>query len=712
MSLKPSTATDHYRLGLASQQRGELETAKEHFLAVLQDDPQHADALHSLGSIDARARRFVDAERLMRRAIALNPMQALYFNSLGNVLRACNRREEAAAVYQQALRLQPDLALVHNNLGALALEDGEPQAAAEHCLEALELDPNFAGAYCNLGRALNNLGKLDEAADAFRRALKLRPQLAIAHNYLGHVQRARGELERARESFRTALEIEPELAAARRNLGTVHMALGEAAEAVKCFAAAVRLEPGDAAGHLQLGIACHTVGRLGRAAASYRAALELEPGSAEGHLNLGIVLNELREPLEAERALQKALELEPGNALAWAELAALYEDMSRLDDMQEAVARALAIAPQDPRVNLEAARCDRRRGRLDEALARLRAVDPVGLPDRVAQQIHYELGLLHDRRNETDDAFRHFTEANRHGLSNDRLRRVDPSRFLRQIDALHTCFSSAPPSGWAKAPPIEAADTPVFLFGFPRSGTTLTDLLLDGHPSVRTLEEKPTINKVIDAIRHNFDGGFPEALARLDTADIATLREVYFRELDRHAEREPGIVIVDKLPIRTVHAGLIWRLFPRAKIVFSLRHPCDVCLSGFMQQYNSNDAFANFFTLEDTVRVYDKVMSLWRLYVSVLALDCHAVRYERLVGDLEGETRRLLRFLGLPWEDASLDYAERARQRGRIWTNSYHQVTEPIYDRARYRWLRYRAYLEPHLERLAPHIAYFGYERG
>ena len=95
--------------------------------------------------------------------------------------------------------------------------------------------------------------------------------------------------------------------------------------------------------------------------------------------------------------------------------------------------------------------------------------------------------------------------------------------------------------------------------------------------------------------------------------------------------------------------------------------------------------------------------------MSVLKLDCHVIRYEQLVDDLEGETRRLFRFLGVPWDEAALDYARRARERGRIWTNSYHQVAEPIYRRARYRWLRYRRYFEPHLERLAPHIRYFGY---
>ncbi|CAN5214145.1 hypothetical protein BH24PSE2_BH24PSE2_02550 [soil metagenome] len=708
--LNASKAAEAYRLGLASQQRGELEAAKAHFLDVLREDPRHADALHSLANIDARGGRLDDAERLVRRAIAVNPVQALYFNSLGNILRSCNRREEASAVYQQALRLQPDLALVRANLGALALDEGDPKRAADLCLEALERDANSAVAYCNLGRALNNLGKLPEADDALRRALRIQPEYALAHNCLGHVQRARGDLERARESFSRAIDIEPELAVAHRNLGTIHMAEGETEQAVERFRAAVDFDPGDFWAHLQLGIAWHTLGRLHKAVSCYATALKIDPAHAAAHLNLGIALNELRRVQEAEASLEKALELEPDNPHAWTELAALYEDTSRLDEMGSVVARALALAPADPRVNLEAARYDRRKGKLDAALERLTQLDSTEIPARIGQQIHFELGLLHDLKDQADEAFGHFVEANRLGRASDRLRQVDPARFLRQIDALHACFAGARATEWSAPQP--AAEPPAFLLGFPRSGTTLTDLLLDGHPGIQTLEEKPTVNVVIAAIRDRFTAGFPDALPELTAADIEELRAVYFREVDRHLEREPKAKLVDKLPMRTVHVGLIWRLFPNAKIVFALRHPCDVALSGFMQQYDSNDAFANFFTLEDTVNIYDKVMNLWRLYESVLPLDRHVVKYERLVDDLERETRRLLEFLEVPWDPAVLDYASRARERGRIWTNSYHQVTEPIYRRARYRWLRYRRYFEPHLERLAPHIHHFGYSMG
>ncbi|MGH8496468.1 MAG: tetratricopeptide repeat-containing sulfotransferase family protein [Gammaproteobacteria bacterium] len=575
--------------------------------------------------------------------------------------------------------------------------------------QAIALDPRLAEAHDRLGRSLNNLRRLDEATAAFREAVRLEPDSAEAHNHLGHVLRAQGALEEAATSFSEALRIDPGSTPAHHNLGIVHMALGDPGRAIECFERAVRLDVRDARGHLLLGMAWPALGKLDKAEAGYRAALALEPGNAEARLKLGLLLSELQRIDEAETELRKALELEPDNAQAWAELAALYERVSRLEDMRRALARALALSPDDPRVILEAARHDRRVGDSDAAVERLQGVDLTVLPPRLAQQFHFELGRLFDRRNDVDAAYGHFSQANRLGASSERMRQVDPQGFLQQINDLYACFANARLADWAPPKPVAAAETPVFLMGFPRSGTTLTDLLLDGHPRIRTLEEKPTLDAVIAFLEKNHAAGFPGALPVLSGTDIEELREVYFGELERHIERQPGMLIVDKLPIRTVHAGLIWRLFPQARIVFSLRHPCDVCLSGFMQQFYLTDAFANFFTLEDTVLIYDKVMRLWQLYVSTLKPEHHVVRYERLIDDLESETRRLIHFLGLPWDDAALDYTRRARERGRIRTSSYHQVTEPIYTHARYRWQRYRKYFEPLEERLAPHVRYFGY---
>lgn len=704
-SLVPS---EIYRLAKRAQSDGDLDTAKAQFLEVLKLEPDHADALHSLGNIDATEGRLDDAERLIRKAIVLDPLKASFINSLGNVLKARGRLEEAATAYRQALRLRPDLAAAQNNLAEIMLRDGKAQDAVDACLKALASDPNYAGAYDTMGRALNNMGRLEEAADAFRRAVIIRPDFAPAYDHLGHVMRAKGDMQEARDAFEHALAIRPELASAQYNLATVLVVQGELDKGIDAFEKSREMRPRHVPTLQNLAIAYHTRSNFKRAADTNLAALEIEPDNAQLHLNLGLVRVEERRTDEAEESFLRVLELDPDNILAHAELAALYEETNRLQDLEDVLVRGLQLSPGHPRLNLEAAKADRRAGRIDEGIARLAAFDLERMDSRLAEQFNFQLGYLHDRAGNADTAYACFCEANRIAGDTVRAKRARPEKFAQMLDALSAFFAGTDHASWTPAPPMERA-TPVFMFGFPRSGTTLLDVALDSHPDITTLEEQPTIIPVLETLR-DLPGGFPDNLAGLDEDAIRRLRDAYFLEFDKAAGADPGKLIIDKMPIRTVYAGVIWRLFPDAKFILCLRHPCDVVLSNFMQHYNVSNILASFYSLEGSARLYDRVMSLWQIYASKLPLDYHVVHYEGLVDDLKAEVGSVLEFLGLPWDESVLDYAGRARGRGRINTNSYHQVTEPIYSRSRDRWRAYDTQLDPLMKYLESHIGNFGYD--
>jgi hypothetical protein len=134
-----------------------------------------------------------------------------------------------------------------------------------------------------------------------------------------------------------------------------------------------------------------------------------------------------------------------------------------------------------------------------------------------------------------------------------------------------------------------------------------------------------------------------------------------------------------------------------------------VVLSGFMQAFKPNAAMVHFENLADTAGFYASVMGLWRQYAEVLPLDVLTTRYEDLVADFEGETRRILAFLGLPWDDSVLAYAERAKTRA-VATPSYHQVVQPIYARSVGRWRNYREQMSEVLPLLRPLVDAFGYQ--
>jgi hypothetical protein len=287
-----------------------------------------------------------------------------------------------------------------------------------------------------------------------------------------------------------------------------------------------------------------------------------------------------------------------------------------------------------------------------------------------------------------------------------RARRFDATLFPRQLDAIEAWLDDGCP---ASVPPEDddGADL-CFLVGFPRSGTTLLELSLDAHPGIHAIEEKSTFERVcVDIDRA--EGGFPWSLAGAGAAEWNALRRRY-----REAVAAAGAVgghrmILDKMPIRTVFAPVVARVFPKARFIFALRHPCDVVLSNYMQFFAPNDVFVHFHDLRSIAGIYDRAIRIWRRTVERLAPVHHVVRYESMVEDQKGEINAALAFLGLSADGALSSHEDVARSRARLGTNSYHQVVQPIYGSALARWERYREPLAPILPILAPHVARWGY---
>ena len=188
------------------------------------------------------------------------------------------------------------------------------------------------------------------------------------------------------------------------------------------------------------------------------------------------------------------------------------------------------------------------------------------------------------------------------------------------------------------------------------------------------------------------------------------MRAAYFAERSRFLEPSDGAIYVDKMPLNIVHAGLILRIFPRARFILALRHPCDVCLSCLMQNFGLNHSMAVFCSLPDTIRFYREVFALWQRYLTHLKPAFATVKYEDMTRDLRGAAEPVLDFLGLDWDERVMDFHEHARKRGYIATPSYAQVTQPLYGHAVARWKRYGSVMKAAAKELGPEIKAFGYE--
>ena len=492
--------------------------------------------------------------------------------------------------------------------------------------------------------------------------------------------------------------------------------------------------------HLFRGVACGQIGQLERAVRDLGYVLERQPENVRAAFFLGQSLRHSQhyeEALERFRPLrdnpevrsqalfesaicserlgrsQRAVELyreliaeDPHNAHAAANLAMLLERTNRLDEALNWAERAVLLAPGNAQALLTRARVLRRQGNNAAAVRHFEALLAREISPAVKVIALNQLARSLESLERYDDAFDRYREANDFQAANDPESQVDDygsygiewARFLRQWLREH------PPADWSPTPADER-DAPVFLVGFPRSGTTLLDQALAAHPRIGVIEERELL---LEVRRQWISEAFFDRLHSLEEDRIREWRKLY-RGARAAAFNDPdAAVIVDKLPLNSIYLQLVYRLFPEAKIVLALRDPRDVCLSCYFQSFQLVGAMPYFLDLEGTARYYDLVMSLMSEALEALPLAVHTVRYEALVADFEPQMRALVKFLGQTWDERVLDYRQAVTER-EISTPSYQQVSEPLHARSVARWRHYERQLEPILPTLKPWLERFEY---
>ena len=428
------------------------------------------------------------------------------------------------------------------------------------------------------------------------------------------------------------------------------------------------------------------------------------PEDVDALTKLAIVHQKCGNLDQAVSCYRKALVLDPAYLPARFSLAETLERYNKVDEAYREVLAGLEIFPDEISLVIHAAACERRLNQYQKAHDRLMKLDPDRMDMFDQRYYYFELGRVSNKLKEYDKAFSSFALGN--SASRNLSKQIDKKYYLERIDVIRGRFQDM-----KNLPPLDHSlqdDNPVFLVGFPRSGTTLMDQILDCHPMLQTMEEKDIIATIENRVAGPF-GTYVSGWKSLTVEKIKTLQDEYYKETAKHVNLEAGNILVDRMPLNIMRVALIWRIFPGAKFILAVRHPLDVCLSCYMQNFKINTANANFFSLEDAALFYSRVMELWCQYVELLPISYHMVKYEDLVANLEGETRRILQFLGLDWNENVLKFYQHAREKEHIKTASYHQVSRPIYTDAVYRWQRYEKYCEPIRDIVAPYIEHFGY---
>ncbi len=518
-----------------------------------------------------------------------------------------------------------------------------------------------------------------------------------------------GDWGRAAQSCEAVLRQNPSEPSALLMLGAIRAQTGDAASAITLLKRARSLAPRDLNVLTNLGAAYRSVGRLNDARLALETARDIDRRFAPALYNLGNTLMDLGDRAGAKAAYERVLAVQPNYAEATAHLGDIAEKEHRLDDAVRLTERALSLAPGHVTANLARARVEIRQRAYEAALARLekvRASENLSLVNRAVSE-----GLIGQTLEKLGDfgrAFSSFKAANKI-LFELNAPKFAGDRGPTSVDAVKRLLDfsqSARPQTWSTAPQPDVRD-PVFLVGFPRSGTTLLDQVLASHPSIVTLEERDILFNACEP--PVADAAALGRLPDLSADEIQKYRAAYWSLVDRAmGVRKAGAVFVDKMPLNTILLPIIYRLFPDARVLFAVRDPRDVVISCFQQRFGMNAAMFQLLQLDTTVRYYDAVMRLGAAARERFPLHVHELRYETLISDFDATVGAALTFLGLPWSDAVRDYAQTARQRT-IATPSAPQVVEPLYASSQGKWRNYAKELAPYLPALEPWVKAFAY---
>jgi Flp pilus assembly protein TadD len=651
--------------------------------------------------------------------------QAINLATAGRVAAACE-------IGERALAAGGDSVALNAMLGMLRCRSGEFEAALPHLRRAREARPDDPQIANNLIMALVETGNVEEAF-----ALATPERAAADHGlttarYRGYIAQLLGDTVAAAEAYETVVAAAPNDWQSWNNLGNARLLNEDFEGAVAAFRRSLRLNGAAVETWLNLARALVKSRLLDEAEMQLRLTAERFPTNAlplkelydlfrrreRGDEAVHEVLEQAleRSPHDkdlllavgqqrmlahqfdaAEQACREVLRAEPHDVDAWLDLANFYEH-STAEKLPGLLAEIEQAAVPSPVPDIVSAFVHRRNKRFSDGLAALEGV-PLDFKPWLVEDLR---GQFLDKLGDTDGAFAAFTRMNENVAAEPEDPVARSTRYRSQWRSRLDLLNEDWLASWKMGPVPFNRVSPVFLVGFPRSGTTLLDTMLMGHPDCSVMEEK----LVLDVVAREF--GSLDGVPDYDEQKIRQARERYFDEAAQ-VGGDTTKLLVDKNPLHLMQVPLIHRLFPDARFILALRHPADVVLSCYMSNFRTTPSLMNFLRLDAAADFYDLAFSMWERATKLLAVNVHTVVYEKLVENPEAQLRPLAQWLGLTWRDEMLDHTRTAASRDFIATASYAQVREPIYRRSVGRWERYRDHVELVLPILRPWAKKFGY---
>ena len=620
--------------------KGGIEDAKKLYSIVLKDSPQNQEAKQELLALKGLKDNQEPPQSNIQSIVSL------YSNG---------QTQEALVDIEALVKDFPNSPLLYNIRAACYKANNQMDDSVKDYEKAITLKPDYAEAYYNLGVTLRELGQIDAAKKSYEKALAIKHEYPGAHNNLGSILLDLGLIDSAVDHFEWAVAFKPDYAEALNNLGIVEHQQGKFYQAIKNLEKAINIQPNYVQAHSNLGNTLQDLGQHDAAMTCYEKAVAINPNHAPYYIDIGLVYHEKGQIDDAIKFYEKSLAINPNIAYAYDNLCNIKKytiNKKQITKMQT-----------------------------------LLSSDKLSLSDR--RYLCFALAKVNENLDNQDELFKYLHEANR--LRKQELNySLDSSKTL--FSSVKEMFSSAYSDIGRSLSSEPSTFKPIFIVGMPRSGTTLVEQIISSHHAVHGAGELSSLTKIIGPIAANHVN---QGMNKLPEKAFLSIREQYFDVLSNL--NVPESVITDKLPGNFLYIGFILTAFPGAKIVHMKRDARAICWSIYKANFIKavNGYSYNIDDLTGFYGLYADLMDFWhQLFPGKIYDMC----YEDLTINQEEETRKLLQYCELDWDENCLSFDKNKRT---VKTLSSLQVREKMYQGSSEAWKKYKSHLKPLIKALS-----------
>ncbi len=655
---------------------------------TLNQNQQNPKAVLQQAEMLYRKRRPQEAGRLLSGLLQRDPKNGPALHLMGLVLMAVNQPEQALECLAEATKFDkrnPELWFNYASILCARRKFKESEAAFK---KLIKLKPNNPRATNGLGMALSGQERHKEAHDIYEKAVRQDERFVDAYNNLGLAKLNLDDPVGAVKVLKKALELDPESYSLWKNLGGAYQGGGDIDASIASFRKTLELRPGDLEALFNIAIVTLDAKRLDELKETLDELLNMDPKSGRTHYYYGDYCVEKKEFEAAMGHYQQAMDSGFSRNISRLQIGKLHSMLGQFDLAAECMKEMLKEDPSFSDALIELVRI-RKYDSPDEAINQLEEMSLIPtLGDDSLRHIQFSLGKVCDDAGLYDKAFQHYQQGNRLKASH-----FSRDEFEDSINGLIEVFNQ---SLFAqKKSSVWNGSNPVFVLGMPRSGTTLTEQVLASHQLVYGGGEQPYFGRLVRRLKlHGVSGEqYPGCVNKMVPDDVLNLSSDYAAYLETiETDRQ---WIVDKMPQNFLYLGMISLLCPDAPIVHCRRSPMDNCVSIFFQDFRGDHPYA--YDLENLgfyYKQYQRLMEHWKQVLPNPILDFD---YEEMVNNPEQQTRRLIDFVGLEWDDNCL---QPHKAKSTIKTASIWQARQPIYTKSVERWRNYEAHLGPLMQAL------------